>query len=313
MVVARSPRVVVLLEGQSDVAAVRTLAAARGLPGAGSELELVDMGGVTNVRRHLGDLLARRRPPRVLGLCDAREQRFFKRALLAHGVSARDTAAMGSLGFHVCDRDLEDELIRALGAEVVLALLEDLRLGDRFATLQQQPAWRGQPLPAQLRRFAGVASGRKALFAAALAAALRPEQVPPPLAALLDQVASALEAREHPPGCGGTALGGARRDTRRMEVMDFAFEGPVVEWRGPAPYYFVAIPEEDSDDIKLAARGLEYWGQVPVSARIDGVEFTTALFPKDGRYLLPVKAAVRRSAELEVDQVVAVALDVGRG
>lgn len=100
--------------------------------------------------------------------------------------------------------------------------------------------------------------------------------------------------------------------TPRMGVMDFEFEGPVVEWRGPAPYYFVAIPEEDSADIKDAAKGLEYWGQVPVVARIDDTEFTTALFPKDGRYLLPLKDAVRRSTGVEADAVVDVALRVGR-
>ena len=94
--------------------------------------------------------------------------------------------------------------------------------------------------------------------------------------------------------------------------MDFQFEGPVVEWRGPAPFYFVAIPEEESADIKFAAKGMEYWGQVPVMVRIGDAEFTTALFPKDGSYLLPLKDAVRKSAGLEVDQVVAVALDVGR-
>jgi hypothetical protein len=97
-----------------------------------------------------------------------------------------------------------------------------------------------------------------------------------------------------------------------MELMDFEFEGPVVEWRGPAPFYFVAIPEDESADIKFAARGVEYWGQVPVIVRISDTEFTTALFPKDGRYLLPLKDRVRRSAGIDVDQVVTVALSVGR-
>jgi hypothetical protein len=97
-----------------------------------------------------------------------------------------------------------------------------------------------------------------------------------------------------------------------MGDMDFEFEGPVIEWRGPAPFFFVAIPEEDSADIKFAAKGVEYWGQVPVAVRIGATEFTTALFPKDGRYLLPVKDAVRRAAGIEVDQVVPVTLSVGR-
>lgn len=97
-----------------------------------------------------------------------------------------------------------------------------------------------------------------------------------------------------------------------MEVMDFEFEGPVIEWRGPAPFYFVAIPADESADIKFAAKGMEYWGQVPVMVRISDTSFKTALFPKDGRYLLPLKDAVRKSAGIEPDHVVAVALSVGR-
>ena len=97
-----------------------------------------------------------------------------------------------------------------------------------------------------------------------------------------------------------------------MSDMDFELEGTVVEWRGPAPFYFVDIPEEESSDIKFAAQGIEYWGQVPVLARVGATEFTTALFPKDGRYLLPLKDAVRRPAGIEVGQEVRVALRVGR-
>lgn len=92
--------------------------------------------------------------------------------------------------------------------------------------------------------------------------------------------------------------------------MDWEFAGPIIEWRGPAPFYFVAIPEEQSLDIKFAAKGVEYWGQVPVVVRISDTEFTTALFPKGGRYLLPLKAAVRESAEIDVDQILDVALAI---
>ena len=96
--------------------------------------------------------------------------------------------------------------------------------------------------------------------------------------------------------------------------MDFEFEGEIVEWRGPAPYYYVAIPADVSEDIKLAAKGIEYWGQVPVVVRINGADFTTALFPKDGVYLLPLKVAARRAAgiDLATDDLLTVALDVGR-
>ena len=97
-----------------------------------------------------------------------------------------------------------------------------------------------------------------------------------------------------------------------MEPMDFEFDGPVIEWRGPAPYYFADIPEEESADIKFAAKGLEYWGQVPVVVRIGDVEFRTALFPKNGRYLIPLKDAVRKAAGVQVDQVLEIGLNVGR-
>ena len=95
-------------------------------------------------------------------------------------------------------------------------------------------------------------------------------------------------------------------------LMEFAFEGRVVEWRGPAPFFFVAIPEEESADIKVVAKGIEYWGQVPVTVRIRGTEFSTALFPKNGRYLLPLKEAVRKPARIALDEIVAVELRVGR-
>jgi hypothetical protein len=94
--------------------------------------------------------------------------------------------------------------------------------------------------------------------------------------------------------------------------MDFEFEGPVVEWRGPAPFFFLRIPVEESADIKFAAKGVEYWGQVPVVVRISDTEFTTALFPKDDGYLIPLKAAVRKAAGIELDEVLAVALTVRR-
>lgn len=81
--------------------------------------------------------------------------------------------------------------------------------------------------------------------------------------------------------------------------MEFTCTGPVIEWRGPAPFWFLELPVEDSQDLKEAARGLEYWGQVAVQVRIGETEFSTALFPKDGRYLLPLRVAVRREAGIE--------------
>ncbi|MBD8871177.1 hypothetical protein [Nocardioides donggukensis] len=185
--------VVVLLEGRSDVAAVRNLLADGDLAAQRHRVELVDMGGVTNVRSRLDELADRRPAARVLGLCDAADTRFVVRALTAHGLPVEAAADLPAVGFHVCEADLEEELIRALGVDRVLAVLDRHDLRERFETFRQQPAWQGRPVSAQLRRFAGVASGRKELLAGALAAALTPDRVPGPLRRLLDDLRAALD------------------------------------------------------------------------------------------------------------------------
>ena len=105
---------------------------------------------------------------------------------------------------------------------------------------------------------------------------------------------------------------GAASPTRRWGFDDGCVEwnvtGEVIEWRGPAPYLFVALTPEDSADIKEAARGLIYWGQVPVHVTLGDTEFTTALFPRNGRYLVPVKVAVQRSEGIGEGAVVDVAV-----
>lgn len=95
--------------------------------------------------------------------------------------------------------------------------------------------------------------------------------------------------------------------------MDVEFSGVVFQWRGPAPYYYVALPEEDSQDLEAESSRLTYgWGVIPVRARIGETEWQTSLFPKDGRYLLPLKDAVRRSAGIGDGDVVAVQMTAGR-
>jgi len=94
--------------------------------------------------------------------------------------------------------------------------------------------------------------------------------------------------------------------------MELRFRGEVVYWRGPAPFHFVRIPEAEGDDIAEIAPMVTYgWGAIPVNARIGMTDFSTALFPKDGGYLLPVKAAVRRAEGIEVGDDVDVELAVG--
>lgn len=80
-----------------------------------------------------------------------------------------------------------------------------------------------------------------------------------------------------------------------MRSMELAFTGSVIEWRGPAPYYFVRVPDEESADIRdVAAMATYGWGVIPVEARVGEIAFETSLFPKDGGYLLPLKNAVRK-------------------
>ena len=77
--------------------------------------------------------------------------------------------------------------------------------------------------------------------------------------------------------------------------MQLVFVGRVIEWRGPSPYYFVPVPDEESAEIhEVAAMATYGWGVIPVDARIGEVAFETSLFPKDGGYLLPLKDAVRK-------------------
>lgn len=81
--------------------------------------------------------------------------------------------------------------------------------------------------------------------------------------------------------------------------MEFRFAARVIEWRGPAPYYYLPVPDEESADIREVAAMATYgWGVIPVVARIADLEFETSLFPKDGRYLLPLKDAVRKAQEI---------------
>jgi len=87
--------------------------------------------------------------------------------------------------------------------------------------------------------------------------------------------------------------------------MDMAFSGEIIFWRGPAPWHFVAMPERESADLQENAGMFSYgWGCIPVRCRIGDTSYTTSLFPKDGRYLVPIKTAVRRAEGLELgDQV----------
>jgi hypothetical protein len=95
---------------------------------------------------------------------------------------------MEALGFYVCDVDLEDELIRALGAEAVERIAEAQGELGAFRTLQKQPAWRGRPTEEQLRRWLGSGARRKIRYARLLVEALELTEVPRPLTLVLAHV-----------------------------------------------------------------------------------------------------------------------------
>ncbi len=163
------PRAVILVEGESDRIALATLAGLLKLKG----IEITSMGGVTNTASHL-----RRLGPgvRVAVLCDQREAPIVRRHAERTGVAVQ---------LEVCEADLEDELIRALGpAEVEKVIAAEGEL-DALRSLQQMPQHRGSTVEQQLRRFIGTKAGRKARLARALVEALEPARVPAPLKGVL--------------------------------------------------------------------------------------------------------------------------------
>jgi hypothetical protein len=91
--------------------------------------------------------------------------------------------------------------------------------------------------------------------------------------------------------------------------MNLEFAGEMWFWKGPAPWHFVTVPEAESRELETAAGLVSYgWGMIPVTAQVGATRWTTALFPKDGRYIVPVKAGVRKTERLEMGDQVTVRL-----
>jgi len=172
-------RSVVLVEGTSDQVAVETLAELRGVSLVNERVEIVPIGGA----QAIGRFVAHFDPQGVAlaGLYDVAEEPEFRRAL------GEDLEA---LGFFACEPDLEGELIRALGAEAVEAVADANGDLGAFRTLQKQPAWRGEPVEEQLRRFMGSGGSRKILYARLLVEALDSAAVPRPLQLVLERALS---------------------------------------------------------------------------------------------------------------------------
>ena len=184
-----NPRAVVLVEGMSDQAAVETLAERRGRDLVTERVSIVPMGGATNLGRFLDRYGPGGMDVRLAGLVDAGQEGGFRRGLERAGLGSNlNRGDMEDLGFFVCEADLEEELIRALGTSAVETIIETQREGGAFRSFQRQPAQRGRPVEAQLRRFMGTLSGRKIRYGRLLVDALDLSQVPRPLDRVLAHV-----------------------------------------------------------------------------------------------------------------------------
>ena len=93
--------------------------------------------------------------------------------------------------------------------------------------------------------------------------------------------------------------------------MHIEFNGRIWVWRGPAPWYFVTVPAKQCRDLQAISGIVTYgWGMIPVNARIGKTKWKTSLFPKDGRYIVPIKVRVREAEDLEEGDKVTVQLEV---
>jgi hypothetical protein len=93
--------------------------------------------------------------------------------------------------------------------------------------------------------------------------------------------------------------------------LDATFTAELFEWRGPAPFYWFALPEDICDYVRAEAKEATYgWGAIPVRVRIGGTEWETSLLPRDGGYLLPVKAQVRAHEGFGDGDLVTIAMSI---
>ncbi|SIM86060.1 TOPRIM nucleotidyl transferase/hydrolase domain-containing protein [Micromonospora cremea] len=178
----------VLVEGVSDQIALETAATGRDRDLEAERVVIVPIGGAHAIGRFLTELGPRIAQVRLAGLYDVREEEVFRRALVAAQVGTpRTRADMVRLGFHVCVDDLEEELIRAVGAAEVEVLFDSQGDLGSFRSLQNQPAWRGQEPERQMWRFLRSGARRNLRYARLLTeAAMGPDALPRPIAAVLD-------------------------------------------------------------------------------------------------------------------------------
>ena len=147
---------------------------------------VVAIGGAQAIGSFLALFGTRVRDVTLAGLCDVGEEHHYRRALERAGLGTGLTReGMESLGFYVCERDLEDELVRALGVEAVEEILEAQGELTSFRTYQKQPAHRDRPTEEQVWGFMW---NRKLRYARLLVEALDLDAVPRPLDGVLAHV-----------------------------------------------------------------------------------------------------------------------------
>ena len=188
---ADAGRTIVLVEGLSDKAAIDALAKRRGRNLSDEGITIIAIGGATKIWGFLDLLGPLGLDVKLAGLCDIGEERHFRRALQRAGFGINlSKSAMETLGFYICDADLEDELIRSLGVNPTLEVIAAQGDLGRFYLFRRQPEWQEQSSQAQLRRWLGTTAHRKISYAALLVDALDLDRVPVPLDRLLTRLAS---------------------------------------------------------------------------------------------------------------------------
>ncbi|HXV58795.1 MAG TPA: TOPRIM nucleotidyl transferase/hydrolase domain-containing protein [Gaiellaceae bacterium] len=179
-------RATILVEGESDALAVRALARRLGRDLDGEGVAVLSLGGGGGLDAQLRLLGPAGRGLRLLGLCDVDHEPRWAARLEAAGLgSGLDRPGLEALGFFVCDRDLEDELIRTLGVAAVEGLIAAQGEAHALRTFTKQPAQREVARADQLRRFLGTKAGRKARYAPLLVEATVPGEEPRPLREVL--------------------------------------------------------------------------------------------------------------------------------
>jgi hypothetical protein len=182
---------VVLVEGASDQVALETLAMRRAVDLEEDGIIVLPMGGATSIGHFLDLLGPHGYDIDLAGLCDLNQEGDFRKELARAGLASGPTrTGLESLGFFVCEADLEEELIRALTPEGVKRIIEEQGELGSLNILLRQPHHRSRPVEQVLWRFMGSRSGRKANYARLMVEALDLDRIPRPLDSLLDHIGS---------------------------------------------------------------------------------------------------------------------------